>query len=108
MAVELSVGGELSKDCLSLLVIGLSEGLEVGEADPPMRAHQPERELLLLEKRDEEGARDVEEVGRLLRGELSVDGDDGDGVAIGHLRGRDEVFVTSETSGTVSRMPHRF
>jgi ABC-type sugar transport system ATPase subunit len=45
---------EFGKDRLSLLVVGLSECLEVGEADAPVRADHAEGELLLLEERDED------------------------------------------------------
>lgn len=77
--------GKFRKNGSSLLVVGLSKTLKIFEANPTMRAHHAEGNLLLVEQRNEKRSRYVQKIGGLLGCELSMNRNDGDGVAVGHL-----------------------
>jgi hypothetical protein len=84
-AVLLGFRGELGHHVFSLGIVTLLVGDEIGDLDPAMGAHQPKREDAGIEQSDKEWARNVEHVRCLLGRELGVDGDDGDGIAVGHV-----------------------
>src|SRR5262245_52656404 len=63
----------------------LLESQNVLEADPAVRSHHAEGNLLLLKELNDERPRDVEKVGSLLRGELSVLRNDGDRATRRHI-----------------------
>lgn len=63
----LRLGGKLVEYGLPLGLVALPAGQEVGHADAAVRAHEPEGHLAVVELAHEVRARDVREVGRLLR-----------------------------------------
>jgi len=84
-AVLLCFGGELVEHLLPLGLVALLVRDEIGGLHPAVRADHAEGDLAFVEETDEVRARDVQEVGGLLGRELSVHGDDRDGVAVRHL-----------------------
>jgi len=76
---------ESIEDLSAPLVIRFLVGHEVCESDAAVRSDQAERNLTAVEEGHQEGSRDVEEIGGVLGGQLRVDRDDGDRVAVRHL-----------------------
>ena len=81
----LSVSRQLREHVLATRIIDLLVPQKVFEPHATMSTHLAVRQVTGLEQRDEMRARDVQEVGGLLRGKLSLHRHDRDGVAIGHL-----------------------
>jgi hypothetical protein len=81
----LCFSGELVEHFSTVLIISALVVEEVRQQDLPTVPDPPERDLAFLEELDHVRPRDVEQVGRLLGGELRGDGRDGDGVAVGDL-----------------------
>jgi hypothetical protein len=95
MAVKPAIDGQRPSFCASAASssfaaftrckIGFLVRHEIGHLDSPVRADQANRKLSVRDELDEEGARDIENVRRLLRRQLRVNGDNGDRVAVRHL-----------------------
>jgi hypothetical protein len=60
-------------------------GDEVVEADAAVATDFVVGNFACFDLLDQVGTRDVESIGGFLGGEFGVDGDEGDGVALGHL-----------------------
>jgi hypothetical protein len=84
-AVLLCFGGELVEYLLALGFVALLVRGEISRLHATVRSNLPGWNLSFVEQRDQERPRDVQEVGGLLRRQLGVNGNDGDGVAVRHL-----------------------
>ena len=72
LAEGLVEGGELFQGVEPAAVGLLLEPHHVGQADPAVGADEPKRDLALFEPLDQKRPGDLEDVGRLLRGELRM------------------------------------
>jgi HlyD family secretion protein len=78
-------GGEFLKRLEPVPVHHLLVGHQVLKKDAAMRAYLSVWDSTLFKLLDEERTRDIEEVGRLLRGQFGVDGDQRHGIALSHF-----------------------
>jgi hypothetical protein len=67
------------------LVVDVLVREEIGHLHSPVRTDETERELPLVDESYEIGTRHVQEIGCLLRGELSMYGDDRHSVSVSHV-----------------------
>ncbi|MHB1424683.1 MAG: hypothetical protein ACYC3I_16055 [Gemmataceae bacterium] len=67
------------------LVIFPLVGHQVVEANTAVLADGSARDFAFVHQLDQVGARDVEQIGGLLRGHLGMGGNEGHGVALGHF-----------------------
>ena len=81
----LGVGGEFVECPAPGVVRCVLVAAQILETHASVRADLAERDVSRFEEADEEGARDVEEVGGPLRGQFRVLAQHGDGAAGGHV-----------------------
>lgn len=84
-AMLLRFGGQLVHQVASTGLILALMREHVRSEHPAMRAHSAERKHLLLQQPDEMRPGHVQQVGRLLGGQLGVHRENGDGVPVRHL-----------------------
>ena len=82
----LCLGRQFFQRLEAALIDFLLVGHQIVETNPPMRADLTEWNLAVLNQPDQEGARNVQQVGRLLRREFRMDRHQRHGVALRHLR----------------------
>ena len=82
----LRLGGKLIQDFQPLGVHLPFVSHQIPKQYPPVRTDFAGRDLPLVDQPDQERTRDIQQVGGLLRRQLGVNGDQGHGVPLRHLR----------------------